>query len=138
MDGMKRPPFVVSRGVWHRVLSLLVVEGSPGARAYGVQIPVETYAAYDEVLYSTAKHGEGAAYDGGVYLKEAKSSALLTAYERILPWEARRRHFLFVGGDFCFEVLGEEPAIHAFADPDEAHAWRPDFDAIAAGSGGER
>lgn len=138
MDGMKRPPSVVNRGASRGVLSLLVIEAYPGARAYGVQIAVETYAAYDEALYSLAEHGHGAAYDGGVYVKEATSSALLAAYERIMPWEAGRRHLLFVGGEYCFEVLGEKPVIRVFADPDEAYAWRPDVDATTAGSTAER
>jgi len=39
LDGMKAPPYVLSRGVLHGALNLLVIESAPSARAYAVEIP---------------------------------------------------------------------------------------------------
>ncbi|MDI1343621.1 MAG: hypothetical protein PSV22_05925, partial [Pseudolabrys sp.] len=39
-------------------------------------------------------------YDGGVYIKEAASSALLKAYAATDPVSRKPRHFSFVGGDY--------------------------------------
>lgn len=127
IDGIERPPFVFDQGLWRGVLHLIVLAPSPGLRAYGVEMPCEVYAGFEEMIYSVADHGDkGGAYDGGVYIKEAGRSALLTAYAAADPAGRKPRHFSFVGGDFCFEVLGfGEPAIRAFGSPGEAYEWGP-------------
>lgn len=90
-------------------------------------MPCEIYAGYEEMIYSVANHGTASGrYDGGVYIKEAETSALLTAYAATDPIGRKPRQFSFVGGDYCYEALGfEEPVIRAFDDPDEAYAWGP-------------
>jgi hypothetical protein len=87
----------------------------------------EIFAGFDEMIYSIADHGGKAGdYDGGVYIKEAESSALLKAYAATDPVSRKPRHFSFVGSDKCYEVLGfSEPIIRAFDSPDEAYAWGP-------------
>jgi hypothetical protein len=67
LDGIGAP-FVLDRGLWREVLSLIVVEGVAPHRAFGVQVRCEAYLAVEEMIYSVAEHGEGAHYDGGVYL----------------------------------------------------------------------
>lgn len=127
MDGMKPPPYVFDCGIWRGVLSLIVLECTPGSRAYGVEVRCEAYSACEEMIYSIAGHGEASgAYDGSVYVKEATSSRLVEAYAKIDPMKRKVRHFSFVGGDFCYETLGfEEPSIRAFASSEEAYAWVP-------------
>lgn len=127
IDGIGRPPFVLHRGLWRGVLHLTVLEPKPGLRAYGVEIPCEIYACFEEAIYSLADHGGRTGnYDGEVYIKEAQSSALLHTYAATDPLDRRPRHFLFVGSDYCYEVLGfSEPAIRAFDSLDEAYAWGP-------------
>jgi hypothetical protein len=47
-------------------------------RRLRVEMSCEIFAGFDEMIYSIADHGgKTAAYDGGVYIKEAESSALL-------------------------------------------------------------
>jgi hypothetical protein len=126
MDGMRTPPFVFSRGTWRGVLKLIVLECAPGTRAYGVEIlGCQVYAAFEEMIYSIANHGDRAGvYDGGVYIKEAETSDLLDAFANIDPLNRKPRHFSFVGGDYCYETLGfAEPVVHMFASEDEAYAW---------------
>lgn len=124
IDGIERPPFVLGQGLWRGMLYLIVVAPEPGLRAYGVEVPCEAYAAFEEMIYSVAIHGQGGAYDGGVYIKEAEKSALLTAYAAVDPVGRKARHFSFVGGDYCYEVLSlGEPVIRTFASPDEAYSW---------------
>jgi hypothetical protein len=127
IDGIERPPTVVDRGLWRGVLHLTVVAPSPGLRAYSVEIACEIYAGFDEMIYSVAGHGAGTAdYAGHVYVKEARHSALLTAYASVDPIGRKPRHFLFVGADYCYEVLSfSEPIIRTFGHPDEADAWGP-------------
>lgn len=127
MDGMKAPPFVLDRGLWRGRLNLLVLECSPGLRAYGVSIACEIYGAFEEMIYSVAPHGDGsAAYDGGVYLKEATSSALLDAFRSADLIHRSIRQFLFVGGNYCYETLGQsEPIIRSFATREDGYAWAP-------------
>jgi hypothetical protein len=131
MDGMKAPPFVLDRGLWRGVLSLIVLECPPGVRAYGVEVECQIYAAFEEMIYSIAHHGDGSGtYRGNVYIKEAEHSKLLDAFRDVDPIKRNPRHFLFVGGDFCYEVLGfAEPVVRTFASKDEAYAWplRPDL-----------
>lgn len=109
------------------MLYLIVVAPNPGLRAYGIEMSCEIYAGFQEMIYSVANHGDGtAAYDGGVYIKEAEESALLKAYAETDPVGRKPRHFLFVGSDYCYEVLGfSAPTIRAFGDPEEAYAWGP-------------
>jgi hypothetical protein len=127
IDGIDRPPFVFDQGFWRGVLHLIVVAPNPSIRAYGIEIPCEIYAGFEEMIYSVANHGAKAShYDGGVYIKEAENSALLKAYTAADPLGRKPRHFLFVGSDRCYEVLGfSEPIIRAFNNPDEAYAWGP-------------
>lgn len=127
IDGIERGSFVFDQGFWRGVLYLIVVAPSPDSRAYGVEIRSEVYAAFDEMIYSIADHGGDAlAYDGGIYIKEAENSALLTAYSAIDPVGRKPRHFSFVGSDYCYEVIGlSEPAIRAFATQEEAYEWGP-------------
>lgn len=128
MDGMRPPPFVLDRGLWRGVLNLIVLECSPGSRAYGVQIRSEAYSAFEEMIYSVAPHGDaGSRYDGSVYIKEAISSRLLEVYAEIDPFKRNVRHFLFVGTDFCYEAISAgEPIIRTFKGREEAYAWVPD------------
>jgi hypothetical protein len=109
------------------VLYLIVVAPKPSLRAYGVEISCEIYAGFEEMIYSVADHGgKTDGYDGGVYVKEAKNSALLKAYAASDPIGRKPRHFSFVGSDYCYEVLGfSEPTIRAFDNPEEAYAWGP-------------
>ena len=127
IDGIERPPFVFDQGLWKGVLYLIVVGPNPSLRAYSIEISCEIYAGFEEMIYSVADHGGGASvYDGGVYIKEAGNSALLKAYIAIDPVGRKPRHFLFVGSDYCYEVLGfSEPLVRAFNGPDEAYAWGP-------------
>jgi len=129
MDGMKAPPDVLDRGVWRGVLSLIVLESTfenPGSRAYRVEVVCEIYAAFDEMIYSIAKHGDGSGmYDGGVYIKEAEDSSLMRTWTKLDPFNRKVHHFSFVGGDLCYETLGSaEPVIYKFSTVDEALAWR--------------
>ena len=126
MDGMKAP-FVLDRGVWRGVLSLIALECKPGVRAYGIEIKCQIYGAFEEMIYSIAHHGDrSGVYGGDVYIKEAEQSKLLDVFRDVDPFKRSPRHFLFVGGDFCYEVLGfEEPVVHAFASEEEAYAWPP-------------
>jgi hypothetical protein len=131
MDGMRPPPFALDRGMWREVLHLIVLECSPGTRAYGVKIDCQIYGAFEEMIYSIAKHGDGSgAYRGDVYIKEAEHSSLLQAYKSVEPTRKQNaRHFLFVGADYCYETLGfAEPIVCAFASVDEAYAWVPGGD----------
>lgn len=127
IDGIERPPFVFDQGLWRGVLHLIVLSPKPHLRFYGVELSCEVYFGTEEMIYSVADHGDAAgAYDGGVYIKEAASSALLRAFAAADPVERKARHFSFVGGDYCYEALGcSEPIIHTFADEEEAHAWGP-------------
>jgi hypothetical protein len=128
MDGM-RSHFALDRGLWKGVLHLMVVEDYPGgSRAYGVKLQCEAYAAFEEMVYSIADHGAASGtYDGDVYIKEAERSALLDAYVTVDPLKDGLRHFLFVGTDYCYEVLAySEPEIMALPSIDEAYEWRPD------------
>ncbi|BAM89030.1 hypothetical protein S58_30300 [Bradyrhizobium oligotrophicum S58] len=109
------------------MLHLIVVASPPGHRAYRIGISCEIFAGFEEMIYSVSGQGYGTGmYDGGVYIKEAESSALLNAYATLDPVGRRPRHFLFVGSDYCYEVLGfSEPIIEAFRDAREAYDWRP-------------
>jgi hypothetical protein len=74
MDGMKTPPLVLDQGLWGEVLKLIVLEGRPGTRAYGVEIHCLAYCVFDEMIYSVADHGQGSGmYGGGCYIKEAEA-----------------------------------------------------------------
>ncbi len=127
IDGIGRPPYVFDQGLWRGVLYLIVVAPNPSRRAFGIEIPCEVYAGFDETIYSVADHGDRAGmYDGGVYIKEAETSALLKAYAAIDPVGRKPRHFSFVGSDYCYEVLGfSGPMIRSFGSPEEAYAWGP-------------
>jgi hypothetical protein len=130
-------PFVLDIGLWKGALHLIVVEGLPGRRAlvktrrsYGVKIRCQIYCAFEEMIYSIAKHSDGSVmYRGDVYIKEAEHSKLLEAYKKIDVIRRSPRHFMFVGTDYCYETLGfAEPIVQAFASEEEAYAWRPDGD----------
>jgi hypothetical protein len=127
IDGIERPPWVFVRGHWRGVLHLIVLASQPGHRAYRIDVSCEIFAGFEEMIYSVSGHGNSkGVYDGGVYIKEAESSALLTAYATIDPAGRTPRHFLFVGSDYCYEVIGfSEPVITAFRDAAEAYEWRP-------------
>jgi hypothetical protein len=124
VDGIERGAYVFDQGLWRGVLYLIVVAKN---RAYGIEMSCEIYAGFDEMIYSVADHGDKAGhYDGGVFIKEAESSALLRAYAATDPVGRKPRHFSFVGMAYCYEVLGfSEPIIRAFDSPDEAYAWGP-------------
>lgn len=121
---------MLDAGILRGILNLIVIELStawkPGSRAYRIEVDCEIYAAFDEMIYSIARHGNGTgAYDGGVYIKEAEDSALLKHYDNNDPIRRKVRHFLFVGGELCYETLGtKEPIISPFLSIDEAVAWR--------------
>jgi hypothetical protein len=126
MDGMKAPPFVFSQGTWRGVLNLIVLECAPGTRAYGVEIfGCQVYVAVEEMVYSVAHHGDGTGvYNGGVYIKETENSRLLDVFANTDPLNRKSRHFLFVGGDYCYETLGiGEPAVRTFTSQEEAYTW---------------
>ena len=128
MDGLKNPPFVFDQGLWKRRLHRVVLEAAPGPRAYGVQIECEVYAGFDEMIYSLANHGdESAGYNEDAYIKEATASALISAFKAAHPFGRTPRHFLFAGGDLCFETLGfSEPTIHRIEFIEEVYEWGPD------------
>ncbi|HEY0115949.1 MAG TPA: hypothetical protein VGB54_09525 [Allosphingosinicella sp.] len=127
MDGIERPPFVFDQGLWRGVLHLIVLSPRPHLRFHGVELACEVYMGIEEIIYSLADHGDPAgSYDGGVYIKEATTSALLTAYGAADPQQRKGRHFSFVGADYCYETFGfSEPAIRTFANAEEAYAWGP-------------
>lgn len=127
IDGIERPPYIFDQGLWEGVLHLIVVAPKPSRRAYGVEIACQIYAGFEEMIHSIAQGGfKTGSYGGGVYIKEAESSALLKTWAEIDPVERKARHFLFVGADFCYEVLGfSEPVVRAFDSPDEAYEWGP-------------
>jgi hypothetical protein len=115
--------------MWRGTFHLIVLECPPGTRAYGIEtIDCEFYAAFEEMIYSIADHGDRAgSYDGGVYIKEAETSQLLETWTRTDPFERQFRHFSFIGGDYCYEAIStSDPVIRVFANPEEAYAWRPD------------
>jgi hypothetical protein len=128
IDGIERPPFVLDRGLWQGILHLIILSPKPHLRHYGVQIRCDAYFGIEEMIYSVADHGGGTLrYDGGVYIKETDSSALLTTYRVTNPVDRGPRHFSFVGGDYCYEALGlSEPSIRQFASEKEAYEWRTD------------
>lgn len=125
MDGMKAPPSVLDRGLRKDILNLIVLECVPGTRAYRIEIKCLAYGAFDEMTYSIANHGGGTGmYGGGVYIKEAETSQLLTSLRNLHPLYAKARQFSFVGADFCYETIGlGEPTIHTFATPAQANEW---------------
>lgn len=121
MDGIAEP-LVLNRGIWRGVLGLLVVGGDTSGGAFGVQVSCQAYFAFERALYSTA----AGVYDGGVYLKEADSSQLLSAFDSATSSRAKPRHFSFVGADFCYETVGfRAPVIRAFESREEAYDWSP-------------
>jgi hypothetical protein len=137
IDGIKPPPFVLSKGMWRGVLNLIVIECVPGTRAYGIEIiDCLVYCSFDEMICSIASHGDrSGVYNGSIYIKEAETSHLLDTWARIDPFKRKVRHFSFVGGDHCYEALGtKDPVIRAFASHEEAYAWRPDRDVEAHGT----
>jgi hypothetical protein len=98
---------------------------NPGLRAYGIEIFCEIYSGIEEMIYSVAEHGDKATggYNGGVYIKEAEKSALLTASAATDPFGRKPRHFSFVGSDYCYEVLGfSGPTIRVFGSTEDAYA----------------
>jgi hypothetical protein len=110
------------------VLSLIIVEGPPRKRAFGVQIKCEAYLAVEEIIYSVADHGGvTSTYDGTVYLKEASQSRARDAYKAADPGHRSVRQFLFVGIDFCYETIGfHDPVVQQFSSIEAAYEWRPD------------
>ena len=127
IDGLRPPPYVYSRGIWCGLLYLIIVEAPPVMRAYKVEIKVEIFAAYDEMIYSITNHGDRSShYDGAVYIKEAVTSELLETWREADPFKRTVRHFLFVGADHCYEVLSSsEPNVSAFPDAEAAYVWNP-------------
>ncbi|MGJ4925803.1 hypothetical protein ACQR1I_10820 [Bradyrhizobium sp. HKCCYLS2038] len=127
IDGIERPPWTLVQGLWLGVLYLIVLAPPPGRRAYGIEISCEIFAGFEEMIYSVSDQGNAtSAYDGGVYVKEAEASALLTNYAANDPVGRMPRHFLFVGSDYCYEVLGfSEPIIRSFENAGEAYGWGP-------------
>jgi hypothetical protein len=130
LDGIKAPPFVLDRGLWRGVLSLIVLESYPDStRAYAVEVRCDIYCASEEAIHSIAGNGaENSHYDGSIYVKEAKNSKAVEMLKTMdyLRRGARARHFLFVGSDFSYETVGfEEPIMQAFASRDEAYSWVP-------------
>ncbi len=119
--------FVFDRGLWRGALHLIVVPPNPDDRAYGIEVPCECYAGFEEMIYSVTPHGDTTAnYRGDTYIKEAKQSALITAFVENDPFQRKPRHYLFVGGDYCYEVLSlSEPVVHALANRDDAYEWQP-------------
>lgn len=127
IDGIARPPYVQVRGLWQSVLYLLVT--SPGDRlpAYGIRMGIEAFCGVEEMAYSIVGYGAaGAPYNGETYIKETRNSATLARYSEILNFNPTPRHFLFVGGDHCYEAIGDEPLIEAFETLEAAWAWRPE------------
>lgn len=84
----------------------------------------QAYFGVEELLYSNVAHGdETGTYDRSIYIKEAMHSAILKAQADCNP-TIDVRHFLFVGGDYCYEVLScGEPRIYTFDSDAEAIAW---------------
>lgn len=124
IDGVERPPYVLERGLRRGVLRLVVTPPRSDQPVFGIQVGVEAYACVEEAAYSIGGSGSnGSSYDGGVYIKEARSSAVLDAYARLPALTPNVRHFLFVGGDYCYETLGGEPVVHQFATLEDAQAW---------------
>lgn len=104
------------------MLSLLVLEGDSGTRAYGVQVSCQAYFVLERALYSMA----AGANDSDVYLKEADSSRLLSIFGAATSLRARPRHFSLVGADLCYETHGfRAPVIRAFESREEAYDWSP-------------
>ena len=60
IDGIERPPYVFDQGLWRGVLYLIVVGPKPSLCAYGIEMPCEIYAGFDEMIYSVANHGDKA------------------------------------------------------------------------------
>ncbi|WP_305304511.1 hypothetical protein [Brevundimonas sp.] len=121
IDGIGRPPYALNCGLHRDGLHLLVTHGDTD---YGVTIPCEVYFGVEEMLHSVMPHGTGAAYDGSTYLKEAEGSTLVGSLEKHDPVQRRFRHYLFVGGDFCYETAGvDDPVIVKFESRQAADAW---------------
>ncbi len=127
IDGI-RDPFALDRGVWRGVLSLIVLEGANGSRAYAVQVRCDIYSAYEEFIYSIADHGRARPYDNrGVYIREAEKSRAIDTLAQLHPAKRGARQFSFVGSDFCYETIGfHEPVVRAFSSREEAYSWAPD------------
>lgn len=142
IDGI-RDPFAINKGQSEGKLHILVIDniGSsicaaglapPVAPAFGISILCDIYLAVEEMLYSTAGHGDGWQ---PTYIRHAHSSRLIAAIPGHHPMlrnpeiRARRppRHFCFPGNDYCYETFGfDEPLIRQFASVDEGYAWVPD------------
>ena len=108
IDGIASPMFVFDRGLWRGALHLIVVPPNPDYRAYGIEVPCECYAGFEEMIYSVTPHGDTTAnYRGDTYIKEAKQSALITAFVENDPFQRKPRHYLFVGGGLL--LRGAQP-----------------------------
>jgi hypothetical protein len=124
IDGISRPPFVFDLGIHRGVLRLVVSPPGGGAgKHFRIEIDCQMYLGVEEMIYSIAEHG-GASYGGQVYVKQATVSRMLDFWQATDPVERPAKHFLFVGGDFCYETLGlADPVIHAFKTVGEAYDW---------------
>jgi hypothetical protein len=80
-------------------------------------------AGFDEKIYWIAGHAnETGKYGGGVYVKRDQKLGIAGACTATDLAGRTPRHFCFVRGDFCYEVLGfSEPNIRDSLD--DASAW---------------
>ena len=134
IDGIKFP-VVFDKGIWKGVLNLVVFEGFeglPGTKSYGIKIACEVFLAVEERIYSMAHHGDNSSiYDGSVYIKEAVTSQLISAYTDADYLEKVPRHFLFVGLDYSFECLSfSSPEVFTFGSMEEGYGWHPSEDSV--------
>ena len=126
IDGIERPPYILERGISQGMLRLIILTMEDKAPAFEIEVAIEAYTCVEEAAYSIANHGDnGAAYDGTVYLKEAASSKALEAYAALPVAMPNPRHFLFVGGDYCYETIGGEPLVRRLETFENAKIWLP-------------
>jgi hypothetical protein len=129
IDGIQSPSLEVVRADCSNPVRCLVSQWLEGAclRVSSVEFnDPQAFFAVEEMLYSIAyaPRQDGGGYDGTVYIKEAKRSALKTALEAVDYNDRSMRHFLLVGLDVCLEVVDTgEPHVKDHPDYDAARAW---------------
>jgi hypothetical protein len=122
--------YVHDLGITYGILHLIVCGAANERVFFGVHAPCDAFFAVDEMFYSVKRHGTHEQFlDRTTYIKEAGDSELLRIRRSLaeeLGEAGEFRHFVFVGNDYCYEVLGRgEPVIRKFDTFEAAAAWLP-------------
>jgi hypothetical protein len=126
IDGIVRPHVYVLGGP-AGTLNLIVKGEKPDPLGYAVTVPVRLYWIADESEYSMTSHGLPTLfYDGGSYIKRARQSALLDAYNGTFLKDlfGEMQHLAIGGGEDCVEIITpSEPQIVPLGSPAEWNDW---------------